>query len=76
MQINLVLPPNRSRLDLAELEATSGVSKVMESFLIWLPWRRALEMDSQWELLLRHRVRLHRAIRNAHALFADLLRRL
>lgn len=47
---------NRSRLGLAEQEATSGVSKVTMSFPIWSPWQRALEMDSQWELLSPHQV--------------------
>lgn len=42
---------DRSRVDLGEQEATSGVSKVTMSFLIWLQWRRASVMDSQWELL-------------------------
>lgn len=49
---------DRSRLDLAEQEATSGVSKVMMLFPIWSPWQRALEMDSQWELLSPHKVAL------------------
>lgn len=55
-QINLVFAfcfclPDRSRPDLAEQEATSGVSKVTMSFLIWLQWRRASAMGSQWEPL-------------------------
>lgn len=28
-------------------------------FLIWLQWQRALAMDSQWELLLPHQVRIY-----------------
>lgn len=28
-------------------------------FLIWLQWQRALAMDSQWELLLQHQVRIY-----------------
>lgn len=51
MEINVIcFASDRSRLDLGEQEATSGASKDMELFLIWLQWQRALVMDSQWQL--------------------------
>lgn len=31
-------------------------------FLIWLQWQRALAMDSQWELLLPHQVRIYSSV--------------